>query len=283
MFSKSLVKALFISLILTVPALAQHDHSHMNMVEVKAADYTFESPDKLETGYLTFSFTNTGKELHHFQLVRLNDGVTLEQFQAAAQQGEEAMMPLIEFVGGVGLVAPGQSAMTTVHLEKPGIYLELCFIPDANGVPHLALGMVKPLEVVASTVAAGAPKADLVVDMHDFAFTIPSELNAGEQVWEVINHGEQPHELMLGKIKEGKTLDDVMTYLSKGAFGPDMPLDLMGGAQGMSTGHSSFVTFDLTPGEYVTICFIPDPKTGLPHLALGMISHFTAIKTISQN
>jgi uncharacterized cupredoxin-like copper-binding protein len=281
MFSKSLIKAAFVSLVLAAPALAQHDHSHM--VNVMAADYAFESPDKLETGYVTLSFTNTGKELHHLQLVRLNDGVTLEQLQAAMQQGEAAMMPLIDLVGGVGLVVPGGSATVTVNLEKPGTYLELCFVPDANGAPHLALGMVKPIEVIASSVAAEAPKADLVVDMHDFVFTIPGELNAGTQTWEVINHGEQPHEMMLGRIPEGTTLDDVMVYLSKGALGPDMPLELLGGAQGLSTGHSSFVTFDITPGEYVIICFIPDPKTGMPHLALGMISHFTALETISQN
>jgi hypothetical protein len=48
--------------------------------------------------------------------------VTVEQFQAATQQGEDAAMALIELVGGVGLVLPGQSATTTVHLEKPGTY-----------------------------------------------------------------------------------------------------------------------------------------------------------------
>jgi hypothetical protein len=119
--------------------------------------------------------------------------------------------------------------------------------------------------------------------MHDFAFTIPGELNAGEQTWEVVNHGEQSHEMMLGKLKDGKTVDDFMAYLQTGAFGPDMPADLLSGVQGMSTGHSSFVTFDITPGEYVIICFIPDPKTGLPHFALGMISHFTAVEKTAQN
>jgi hypothetical protein len=281
MYSKALLKAALASLFLAAPVLAQHDHT--NMVEIQAADYAFGGPDKLETGYQTLTFTNTGKELHHLQLVRLNDGVTLEQFQAAMREGEAAMMPLIELVGGAGLVVPGGSATVTVNLEKPGTYLELCFVPDANGVPHLALGMVKPLEVVASSTTTEAPEADLVVDMHDFAFTIPGEIKAGTQTWEVVNHGEQPHELMLGKIKEGQTLEDVMAYLAKGQLGFDIPLDLMGGMQGLSTNNSSFVTFDLTPGEYVTLCFIPDPKTGMPHIALGMISHFTAVEKTAQN
>jgi plastocyanin len=282
MYAKTLLNTILVGLLLAASTLAQHDHSHATL-NVSGGDYSFESPETLETGYQTLTFTNTGRELHHLQLVRLNDGVTLEQFQAAMPQGEAAMMALVELVGGVGLVLPGQTASATVNLEKPGIYVELCFVPDANGVPHLALGMVKPIEVVASSVASEAPKADLVIDMHDFAFTIPGELSAGMQTWEVVNHGEQPHELMLGKIKEGKTLEDVMTYLQTGQFGPDMPLELMGGAQGMSTGYSTFITYDLEPGNYVALCFIPDPKTGLPHLALGMISHFTAAQKTAQN
>jgi hypothetical protein len=282
MYAKTLLNTILVGLLLAAPTLAQHDHSHATL-NVSGGDYSFESPETLETGYQTLTFTNTGRELHHLQLVRLNDGVTLEQFQAAMPQGEAAMMALVELVGGVGLVLPGQTASATVNLEKPGIYVELCFVPDANGVPHLALGMVKPIEVVARGVTTEAPKADLVIDMHDFAFTIPGELSAGTQTWEVVNHGEQPHELMLGKIKEGKTLEDVMTYLQTGQFGPDMPLELMGGAQGMSTGYSTFITYDLEPGNYVALCFIPDPKTGLPHLALGMISHFTAAQKTAQN
>ena len=177
----------------------------------------------------------------------------------------------------------GETATTTVNLEKPGTYVELCFVPNAEGVPHLALGMLQPIEVVApsDTETAEAPQADLVVDMHDFAFSIPEQVVAGAQVWEVVNHGPQPHEMMLGKIKDGKTMADVMVYLQAGMQG-EAPVDLIGGAQGLSSEHSSFVTFELTPGEYVALCFIPDPTTGQPHVALGMLSHFMVVETLTQ-
>jgi plastocyanin len=259
---------------------AQDEHM-MHGITINGSDYAFESPETLETGYQTLMFTNTGKEFHHLQLARLNGGVTLEQFQAALQESEFAALPLVEFVGGVGGIAPGQTATTTVYLEKPGTYLELCLIPNAEGVPHVALGMMKTIEVVAATATTDAPQADLVVDMLDFAFTIPGELNAGEQTWEVVNHGEQIHELVLGKIIEGKTLEDVMVYLATGEMGPDAPFSMMGGTPGLSSVHSQFVGFDLTPGEYVTLCFFPDPETGLPHIALGMVSHFTVVEKTS--
>jgi hypothetical protein len=225
---KVFISTIFLSLFVNITVFAQDDHM-MHGVMVNGLDYSFESPDTLETGYQTLTFTNIGKELHHLQLARLNDGVTLAHFQAALQESEFAAMPLVEFVGGVGLIVPGQTATATVYLEKPGTYLELCFITNSEGVPHLALGMMKPIEVVAATATTEAPKADLVVDMVDFAFTIPTEIPVGEQVWEIVNHGQQIHELVLGKINEGKTMDDVMTYLQSGGEGPDSPFTPLGG------------------------------------------------------
>jgi hypothetical protein len=35
------------------------------------------------------------------------------------------------------------------------------------------------------------------------------------------------------------------------------------------------MTIDLQPGEYVAICNIPDPSSGIPHSQLGMIQPFT--------
>jgi hypothetical protein len=63
--------------------------------------------------------------------------------------------------------------------------------------------------------------------------------------------------------------------------GPDAPFTPIGGTPGLSTLHSQFVSFDLTPGEYVTLCFFPDPESGKPHIALGMVSHFTVVEKTS--
>ena len=46
----------------------------------------------------------------------------------------------------------------------------------------------------------------------------------------------------------------------------------------MSPGQSNYVTLDLTPGEYVATCFVPDHRgdaTGTPHFMLGMMQNFT--------
>jgi hypothetical protein len=43
----------------------------------------------------------------------------------------------------------------------------------------------------------------------------------------------------------------------------------------MNPGYTNWALPDLEPGEYVAICFVPDPESGLPHFALGMLMPFT--------
>jgi hypothetical protein len=278
------IQVILASLILGSVAVFAQDHNHaLPQVVFKGLDYAFEGQDTVEAGLVTLEFQNIGKEDHHLQIARIADGVSFEEFIGKLQTEGEAAFALLEGVGGVGILQPGITQSVTVDLQKPGLYIALCVIPTAEGIPHLALGMIKPIEVVEAkyTSSPEAPKADLEVHMLDFGYDLPSRIEAGEQTWEVFNAGVQPHELLVAKLEEGKTIADVMTYLQNGEQGV-APYEFQGGAQGMATGYSNFVHFDLTPGEYVALCFIPDPTTGKPHVALGMVRPFTVVEKVAQ-
>lgn len=248
--------------------------AQMPEITINAADFSFEAADQIEAGLARINLVNNGQEPHHAQIVRLNEGVTLEQFQAALQEGEAAAFPLITFVGGPGLVDPGLQSQVTLDLS-PGQYVLLCFIPSHDGVPHLAKGMVRPLEVVAGAEQAQEIdiKADAVVRLVDFSFVLPAEIKAGRQTWQIINEGPQPHEIMLIKLAEGKTIGDVQAFLQSPHGAP--PFSQIGGFQAIQVGQSGWLNLDLTPGEYVAICHIPDPTSGHAHSELGMVMPFT--------
>jgi hypothetical protein len=243
-------------------------------ITINAADFSFEAPDQIEAGLARINLINNGQEPHHAQIVRLNDGVTLEQFQAALQEGEAAAFPLITFVGGPGLVDPGLQSQVTLDLG-PGQYILLCFIPSHDGVPHLAKGMVRPLEVVAGAEQAQEIdlKADAVVKLVDFSFVLPAEIKAGRQVWQIVNEGPQPHEIMLIKLADGKSVGDVQAFMQSPQGTP--PFSQIGGFQAIQIGQSGWLNLDLAPGEYVAICHVPDPASGHPHSELGMVMPFT--------
>jgi uncharacterized cupredoxin-like copper-binding protein len=252
-------------------------------ITIDAADFSYTAPENVGSGWVRVNLTNSGQEPHHVQFLRLNDGVTMEQFQEALKQGEGPALALVSQVGGVGAVAPGGSAQSVINLPA-GAYAILCFIPSpADQTPHFAKGMIKSLTVQeASTTSVNEPSADLTVRLKDFTFDMPASLPAGLMVIQVINDGPEPHELNLMRLEEGKDLQDALQFLTA----PDGPPPFVpvGGMNGLDVGLSGYIEYDFQPGNYLAICNIPSPKAeGHPHFTLGMVKQFTVGSTEASN
>jgi hypothetical protein len=158
----------------------------------------------------------------------------------------------------------------------------MCFVQSpADGLPHLAKGMVSPITVTAADEKPAVPKADRTVQLRDFAFgSVPATVEAGKQVWQVDNEGQEPPEMSLIKL----------TGTSKGEFGAALaalfsgeapagppPLESAGGFQAIMSGGQGWANLDLEPGDYALVCFVPSGvNAGAPHAALGMVATFTA-------
>jgi len=147
----------------------------------------------------------------------------------------------------------------------------LSMIPDAQGVPYLAHGMVTPMEVTA-VVDTAEPVADGEVKLLDFAFVLPPEIKAGEQTWKIVDEGQQAHEMQLIKLAEGKTMDDVQHWMHQPEGAP--PFANVGGIQGIDAGETAYLHLNLTPGNYVALCHIPDTESMKEHMELGMVLPF---------
>lgn len=257
------------------PPAISPSSSTAQTINLKGADFSFDGPSEVQSGWVTVNFSNVGKEAHHAQFAKLNEGVTPQQIQDALKQSEQAALALVTLVGGPSVIDPNGNASVTMNLA-PGQYMLLCFLPSADGVPHLAKGMVAPLTVKGSGPSTAAePKADVTVNAADFHYTMPAEVKAGKQVWKFINDGPQPHEIVIMKLEDGKTPDDVFAFFAKPEGKP--PFVSMGGMQGVSKGAApAFINFDLPAGNYIALCNIPDPETGKSHAELGMVMPFTA-------
>ena len=211
------------------------------------------------------------------QLLRLNDGISMEDFSAALQQGPLAALQVVTVEGGAAPVDPAGEQSVTMEL-KPGLYVLICFVPGADGVPHLAKGMIAPLEVVAgASNSAQAPAPDHEVKLVNFSFVLPQAIKSGAQTWKITNEGTQPHEFNVIKLAEGVAMTDVMHWMHEPSGPP--PFSNAGGLQGINPSASGYLHLNLTPGAYVAICHIPDADSGQEHAALGMIMPFTVKET----
>ncbi|HEX8393602.1 MAG TPA: hypothetical protein VF665_14755 [Longimicrobium sp.] len=244
-----------------------------NLVTISAADFSYQAPATIPSGLTTLRLVNGGHEMHHAQLVRLEDGHTVQELvQGMAANPHGPPPPWVRFVGGPNAAVPGQPAEATVDL-KAGNYAILCFIPSKDGVAHVAKGMIKPLTVIDAPSRAVAPQADVEVKLNDYGFEFSRELSAGRHTLKVQNDVAQPHELILVRLAPGKTVADMTAWMmSEQGPPPGMP---MGGTTLLSTGDVNYVTLDLAPGEYALLCMVPDAGDGKPHVMHGMARQIT--------
>src|SRR5690606_33865386 len=107
----------------------------------------------------------------------------------------------------------GGRSTVTLNLE-PGTHVLLCLFPDPDGIPHLAHGMAGVMQVLPAEGAASTPpSADLTVDLLDFAYAFSDGIAAGPQIWEVVNDGEEIHEISLIKLVDGATMEEVEHFM----------------------------------------------------------------------
>ena len=238
-----------------------------------AHDYGFAGPDRIPAGVTTMQVVNKGQDLHHIQLLKLLQGKTAADFRAAITADPARLPSWITFVGGPNAILPGSDAVATMNLAE-GDYVLICIIPDRNGVMHVALGMQKPLSVSGGkSTLVSEPKADVSITQADFRFAISQPIRAGSHTIQVMNHGTQPHEVVVLKLDPGASAKDFAAAFEPGASGPP-PGKPIGGVVGLESGAHAFFTAQFEPGNYGLICFFPDP-TGQPHFAKGMTSEFT--------
>lgn len=102
------------------------------------------------------------------------------------------------------------------------------------------------------TLAGSMPE----VEAGDFYFEI-SDPTSGEATVEITDVGEQGHEVGIGRDAVKGDGEEVTTI-----FAP-------------APGGTMWATVTLEPGDYTLLCFLPDPKTGKPHVKLGMKKNFT--------
>lgn len=244
-----------------------------NVVTITAREYAFEAPHQLPAGVTNFHFMVKGKEPHHGIMVRLDEGKTFDDLAAALKTpGPPPSWAHLD--GGMMIGDPEQGSHTTMTLT-PGRYALICFIPSADGVPHVAKGMFAPIEVTGTGASTAAePSPDVTLTLKDYEFDFSTPLTPGDHVIRVETAPGQPHEFVLVRLGQGVTAQQVIATEMGQNKGPRPSYTFMGGVAPMEAGRHAFVNVRLDPGTYAVMCFIPDAKDGKPHFMHGMLKEF---------
>ncbi|MCK9824181.1 hypothetical protein NOCD_11870 [Nocardioides cavernae] len=156
----------------------------------------------------------------------------------------------------------------TVVLPKAGSYT-----PFSLGERGVVVG--KPFVVSGKSGSTKAPKTDgTIIAVNGPGWAGSSSLPAkGSLLFKNKRNTGVPHFIVLQQVVEGTTTDQVLEFLQSGDEGAP-PWGLPAGMEtgSISPGHDMTVDYDLPPGQYVVMCFFPDPKMGgMPHALMGML------------
>ena len=244
-------------------------------VTVHARDFAFDAPDTISAGLTAFKLINDGPGLHHAQLLRIDSSKTVDEALAAIKAAKTFPVWLVAS-GGPNAVAPGDSNVVVQELAA-GHYLWICFVDIPGHVPHFVKGMDRELVVRPATGPAATPAAaDINVTLRSFGFDFSAPLTAGRHTFrvETAANADQGHELVMFKLDSARTDRDFMAYMQDmyagKAKGPP-PARPVAGVAEIRGGMPVEFTADITPGDYLLICFLPDITDGKPHFMHGMM------------
>jgi hypothetical protein len=167
--------------------------------------------------------------------------------------------------GGLDAVA-GQTLTGTVVLPKAGTYYAY---NDSGSFPVQA----QALTVTAPSGPTASPaSAATVAAVNGYRFGGASTLPATGTITFKNASTQSSHLLELQHVKSGTTRAQVLkSLLNMSNSTPSLARKGSAGTDAVSPGHSETITYSLPKGEYVELCFFPDPKTGIPHAFMGMI------------
>lgn len=141
-------------------------------------------------------------------------------------------------------------------------------------VPALAvLTACAPADRQEDQPAAAAPPAPVTFTATDFAFSGPAAVPAGPTTLRIVNHGAEPHHVMIARLDSNRTVEDLLAALEVDEHADPAWASWRGGVNVVMPHDSAEASSVLEPGRYAAFCFVPSPD-GTPHFAKGMFASF---------
>lgn len=240
------------------------------------------------TGYHSIALVNSSDQLATFSLVRLHPGTSLGDYTKAndalnqtkdgdgdaAVAATKALLALADALSGTD-VKPHAEITMYADLQA-GTYVASALPADEQGPTGPTVYAL--FMVTESGSPAAAPETPYVVHFSDFAYDFPATIEAGTNLWQISNTGEQPHIAVFFKLLPGKTQSDLVAGLSDetGESGPPpFDTDMVFELEALSAGQTVYLPLDFAPGNWVAVCFVQDlDDPEVMHAMEGMIQEF---------
>ena len=115
-------------------------------VTIAGTEFDFIGTEGLRSGSQTVKVVNEGRQEHFWAMAALAPGKNAQDVVKFFSGPPSGPPPVTGFPGLVSSLLPGREATRTLDLA-PGSYVMICLVPDTDGTPHAAKGMLKQITV----------------------------------------------------------------------------------------------------------------------------------------
>lgn len=237
----------------------------------------FTAPSSIKGGLVTLEVTNKGKRPHGAQLVLVKGGHTTQQVLKVISSDSNKTPAWGRAEGGLGEVAPGQTARATLNLPAGRYVLADAGGPGSSGPPAYAELTVKggktgSLPSTPTTITAANPGKD----KYDWKVSGPLKAGANRVTFD--SKGKEAiHLIGAFRVKGNPSKAALIKALKSNGKPPGFVDTSSFSTSAVIDGGKSQVTpVDLQkPGKYVLFCPLSDRDGGKPHFEEGMLKTVT--------
>ena len=223
------------------------------VLNVVAKGASIETPPTVPAGITTVRLTIKGGVRREVVVHRIPAGTTPENLVRGAAGRPERWFDQWSFGGPAAPRDSALDATATVDL-RPGRYAIVAYEVDSAGRPRGDKYVWRDVTAMATSILIPDRFAvpDLTVRIKDSNVTVLGTVRTGQRIVQVDNAGARPHELLIVRLRPGKTIDDVRRWDRDRAESP--PFFYVGGLTPMSSGVTAQTKLLLQRGVHVVLC-----------------------------
>ena len=243
------------------------------VLTVVAADTGLATVPTVPAGLTTVRLVLKGSTRRELVVRRVPAGTMPEQLMRGAAGRPERWFQQLTFGGPAVPRDSAVEASVTVEL-RPGRYVLVAYEIDEAGRARGHHYVWRDITAIAASVLIPGRFAvpDARIRIKDGSIEVLGALRPGQRTLQVENAGGRPHELIVGRLKQGRTIADVQRWSRDRADAA--PFVYVGGITPMSPGVTAQTRLVLQSGVHVVLCPMRGERDRAQDHERGVIASF---------
>lgn len=243
------------------------------VLAVIAHDTTLEASPTVPAGLLTLRLVLKGKTRRELVMHRVPVGTTPEEVARGATGRSERWFQRWSLGGPAAPRDSAVEANATLDV-RPGKYVLVAYEVDQVGRARPTRYLWREVSAIAASVLIPARFSvpDARVRVKDASIEVLGAMRPGQRTLQIENIGARPHEVIVGRLKPGKTVEDAQRWSREA--GGDPPFVYAGGMTPISPGVTAQTRLVLQSGVHVVLCPMRGERGAASDNGRGVIASF---------